>query len=95
MFFKSALKTVETENYSSETATGDTNGQLSTIPFYSRRIDEFVSYVHKLVHIGSIIINITPDMKDKLPKNFKISYQIFGSWADKQEGSIDVSVNVE
>ena len=41
-----------------------------------------------------MLVTITPDIKDKLPYKFKIDYRIFGSWAAKQEGSIDISLNV-
>lgn len=92
--FKPMLTTAITNHYGVETVIGIPEGQLSTIIFYSRRADEYVSYVHKPINIGKITIFITPDNKDKVPKKFKISYQIFGSWADKQEGSLDISLTV-
>ncbi len=92
--FNPALITADTDHYGVQTIIGIPEGQLSTITFYSRRADEYVSYVHKLVHIGNMIMNVTQDTRDKVPKKFKISYQIFGSWADKQEGSLDVSLTV-
>ena len=64
------------------------------IHFYSRRADEYVCYVHKFVKIGTMLLEITPDIADRLPYGFRIGYRIFGSWAAKQEGSIDVSLNV-
>jgi len=92
--FDPELQTADTDLYGVERLRGIPNGELSTINFYSRRADEYVSYVHKLIHIGRITMNVTPDTKDKLPKEFKISYRIFGSWADRQEGSLDVSLTV-
>ncbi len=92
--FKPEFITADTDHYGVQTLTGIPDGQLSTITFYSHRADEYISYVHKLVNIGKMIINITQDTKDKVPKRFKISYQIFGSWADKQQGSLDISLNV-
>ncbi len=92
--FEPVLTTAITDHYGVETVRGIPEGQLSTIIFYSRRADEYVSYVHKPINIGEITIFVTPDNKDKVPKKFKISYQIFGSWADKQEGSLDISLTV-
>ena len=93
--FKPVFQTADTDLYGVQRITGITEDSLSIIHFYSRRADEYVCYVHKLVNIGVMILKITPDNKDKLPYNFQIGYHIFGSWAAKQEGSIDVSLNVE
>ena len=92
--FNPIFYTIDTDHYGVETLSGIPEGQSSTIVFYSRRADEYVSYVHKPVHIGRITIYVTPDDKDKVPKKFKINYQVFGSWADKQEGSLDISLTV-
>ena len=92
---KPRLQTADTNLYGVQTITGDTEDGLSIIHFYSRRADEYVCYVHKFVNIGIIFLEITPDIIDKLPYNFKIGYRIFGSWAAKQDGSIDVSLSAE
>ena len=93
--FKPMLQTADTNLYGVQTITGSTEDGLSIIHFYSRRADEYVCYVHKFVNIGIIFLKITPDIIDKLPYNFKIGYRIFGSWAAKQDGSIDVSLSAE
>jgi len=92
--FDPTLQTADTDHYGVQRVSGIPDSQLSTITFYSRRADEYVSYVHKLVHIGRMMMYLTQDTKDMAPKKFKISYQIFGSWADKQQGSLDVSLAV-
>ena len=91
---KPELQTAMTDLYGVQTIVGDTEDKLSTIHFYSRRADEYVCYVHKFVNIGTMSVKIPPDIINKLPYNFKISYRIFGSWAGKQDGSIDVTLNI-
>ena len=71
--FKPSFRTADTDLYGVQRITGSTEDGLSIIHFYSRRADEYVCYVHKFVNIGIIFLEITPDIIDKLPYNFKIS----------------------
>jgi len=84
---------IKTHEYGYEGESGTSDGESTTIPFYSRRLDEFVCYVRKPICIGTLRLRITPAMKDKNIKHVKIGYRIFGSWADKQEGALDITLN--